>query len=1062
MMNQKNQCPKCGREVPPDSPEGLCPRCLGALNLETETIVADTDTAAAWVPPAASELEPLFPQLEWLGLVGRGGMGIVYKARQKELDRVVALKILPPSIGSDPAFAERFAREAKAMARLNHPGIVTVHDFGRAGSLFYFLMEFVDGVSLRQLMNTGRVSPREALAIVPQICDALQYAHDRGIVHRDIKPENILLDRQGRVKVADFGLAKLVQGRDASPSRPGQEEQQAGPAASAVLTEAGKVMGTPQYMAPEQAAHPGEVDHRADIYALGVVFYQMLTGELPGQRLEPPSRKVQVDVRLDEVVLRALEKEPERRYQQVSEVKTAVEAIATSSGLRGAVQLARREKINWVPALIFYTLQAVLVVPLEWSYLHSNWEAFWRWVAADFLVLIPAYITWGRLHYLCWQALPERFRATSPAQAVGFMFIPFFNFYWGFISFTKLARGFNDLRAEHPELAMRNLEGLGIAKAILFVCVWTVAFIPGLNSVFGLSDLIIFILFYRGIVANANLFQSAPPGDTAALGPATSDKGGLVQGRRAMPPALRTEPRIGGRFKYALTAVVVLAALVLAIGFGSRPLSMALKRLGGTRTPPPMEQVPATTARAGDIGVRLDLLGTVESSNAASFFVAQDHVQEVVRKLDTHQQLTLEAYTPQGQKFGHGSLVAVDHRMDTATGTLKCTASLVPEGENVMVPGLFLNIRMLLELKRGATLLPAKTILYDPKGAFVWVIQPDQRVSRRQVQVGARDGDQAEIRQGLSVGELVVSGGARGLREGQQVHCVLAPKPESAQPSNPTASGAPGSTFQVMASGTSPLSYQWHSNETNPAGAPTSAEVKSSKPGFVTALARIQKPEGDASPAAPPTVEQILARYAQAKGNMAGPDKTRTLAIKGTFTSRDRLGTMQAEALIKAPNKWLQALKDANGIVWQRGFDGSAAWEVSKWGGPEVDPAITLLGQILVNLYRGDSLAPQLPKMSLKATEPIGGAQAYVVEVAVSTPPPRLWFNTRTGLLGRIECGAGSTVMQIDWDDYRDIGGLMVPFKLREAGTENWLIQCTEVKRNEPIDDSTFARPPAR
>jgi len=209
MMNEKNKCPRCGAEVPANAPEGLCPRCLGALNLEPETIVT-SEGAAAWAPPAATELEPLFPQLELLGLIGRGGMGVVYKARQKELDRIVALKILPPGIGSGPAFAERFAREAKALARLNHPGIVTVHDFGRANGRFYFLMEFVDGVSLRQLMNTGRVSPREALAIVPQICDALQYAHDHGIVHRDIKPENILLDRQGRVKVADFGLAKLV------------------------------------------------------------------------------------------------------------------------------------------------------------------------------------------------------------------------------------------------------------------------------------------------------------------------------------------------------------------------------------------------------------------------------------------------------------------------------------------------------------------------------------------------------------------------------------------------------------------------------------------------------------------------------------------------------------------------------------------------------------------------------------------------------------------------------------------------------------------------------------
>jgi serine/threonine protein kinase len=169
-----------------------------------------------FVPPTPAELARSFPQLDVLALLGQGGMGAVYKVRQRELDRIVALKILPPDIGNAPAFADRFTREAKALARLNHPGIVTLYEFGQANGLFYFLMEFVDGVNLRQLLRTGRVSPREALAIVPAICDALQFAHDQGLVHRDIKPENILLDRRGRVKVADFGLAKLI-GTGAEP-----------------------------------------------------------------------------------------------------------------------------------------------------------------------------------------------------------------------------------------------------------------------------------------------------------------------------------------------------------------------------------------------------------------------------------------------------------------------------------------------------------------------------------------------------------------------------------------------------------------------------------------------------------------------------------------------------------------------------------------------------------------------------------------------------------------------------------------------------------------------------
>ena len=334
---EDKKCPQCSAALPAGALAGLCPACL-----LKQGAAGDTMPPVAFVPPSLEELARLFPQLEILALIGTGGMGAVYKARQKELDRVVALKILPPGAGDSPAFADRFTREAKALARLNHPGIVTIHDTGRVDGLYYFLMEFVDGVNLRQLLKTGRLAPREALAIVPQICDALQYAHDAGIVHRDIKPENILLDRQGRVKVADFGLAKLV-GTVEPPA--------AGVAATqSETTKAGQVMGTPQYMAPEQREHPSDVDHRADIYSLGVVFYQMLTGELPGKQLEPPSsrmRGIVIDVRLDEVVLRALEKQPARRYQQASDVKTIVETIATTPEGRGPSRPPPPAKYNW-------------------------------------------------------------------------------------------------------------------------------------------------------------------------------------------------------------------------------------------------------------------------------------------------------------------------------------------------------------------------------------------------------------------------------------------------------------------------------------------------------------------------------------------------------------------------------------------------------------------------------------------------------------------------------------------------------------------------------------------
>jgi predicted Ser/Thr protein kinase len=279
-----------------------------------------------FLPPSLEELAKQFPQLEIVQLLGQGGMGIVYKARQPRLDRFVALKILPAETGGDAAFAERFAREARTLAKLTHPNIVTVYDFGESEGRFYLLMEFVDGVNLRHLLRERRLKPEEALKIVPQICQALQYAHDQGVVHRDIKPENILLDKRGNVKIADFGLAKLL-----------------GPkAADSALTGSQQVMGTLHYMAPEQMERPLAVDHRADIYSLGVVFYEMLTGELPLGRFAPPSQKVQVDVRLDEVVLRALEKEPEKRYQHASDVREEVEVIRDST-LSAAGSPAKQE-----------------------------------------------------------------------------------------------------------------------------------------------------------------------------------------------------------------------------------------------------------------------------------------------------------------------------------------------------------------------------------------------------------------------------------------------------------------------------------------------------------------------------------------------------------------------------------------------------------------------------------------------------------------------------------------------------------------------------------------------
>ncbi len=316
-MSETRKCPDCGASLPPEAPAGACPRCLMAVGLDES---ADPDVAdgpvvrPARTAPTIEEMNGHFPALDIQKLIGFGGMGIVYQARQRTLDRQVALKVLWPELGSDQTFADRFIREARALARLDHPHIVRVHEFGERDGFYFLVMEYVAGASLRTLMDDGLISPAEALAIVPQICEALQYAHDQGVVHRDIKPANVLVATDGTVKIADFGLAKLmVDSKD-----------------DHTLTRAGQVMGTLHYMAPEQYKTPNDVDHRADIYSLGVVFYEMLTGDVPMGRFGPPSETVEIDVRLDKVVLRALERERDRRYQRASEIGTRVTQISST------------------------------------------------------------------------------------------------------------------------------------------------------------------------------------------------------------------------------------------------------------------------------------------------------------------------------------------------------------------------------------------------------------------------------------------------------------------------------------------------------------------------------------------------------------------------------------------------------------------------------------------------------------------------------------------------------------------------------------------------------------
>jgi predicted Ser/Thr protein kinase len=247
-------------------------------------------------------------------VIGRGGMGTVYRATQLSLGRPVAIKVLPADLAEDKQFLDRFHREADVLSKLSHPNIVTVFDRGEIEGRPYLAMEYIEGTSLRSLVREGPLVPSEALRIVSSVLAALEHAHDHGIVHRDIKPENVLLARANIVKVADFGLSRLLEGEDHTR-----------------LTRTHLVLGTYEYMAPEQRERAREADERSDLYATGVVLYEMLAGELPIGHFEPLSRKRpgECDKRVDAIVERSLSKEPANRYQRASEMGDAVSRLLT-------------------------------------------------------------------------------------------------------------------------------------------------------------------------------------------------------------------------------------------------------------------------------------------------------------------------------------------------------------------------------------------------------------------------------------------------------------------------------------------------------------------------------------------------------------------------------------------------------------------------------------------------------------------------------------------------------------------------------------------------------------
>ena len=269
---------------------------------------SDSDTKAGEAGQAG---ELAIPGYQLFEILGKGGMGRVYRARQISLNRIVAIKVLSEDLAKHKSFIRRFEKEAGALASQNHPNITAIFDRGHVGQTYYFVMEYVAGPSLRHLINKGRMEIPEVIQHVVIMCGAMGHAHKRNVIHRDLKPENVLFTEDGVLKVADFGLANIV-----APDRRWE------------LTRTQVSMGTVNYMAPEQRRDAKHVDHLADIYSLGVMFYEMLCRELPLGRFQPPSKRREgLDPRVDDLVLRMLDVDPDRRPQNAELIAAQLESI---------------------------------------------------------------------------------------------------------------------------------------------------------------------------------------------------------------------------------------------------------------------------------------------------------------------------------------------------------------------------------------------------------------------------------------------------------------------------------------------------------------------------------------------------------------------------------------------------------------------------------------------------------------------------------------------------------------------------------------------------------------
>src|SRR5215475_11384621 len=310
-----------------------------------------------------------------LSLLGRGGMGVVYRARDERLRRDVAIKVLPASLSHDADQVRRFEQEAHATSALNHPNILTVFDIGAQDGAPFIVAELLDGAELRSQLEQGALSARKALEYAQQITAGLAAAHEKGIVHRDLKPENLFVTKDGRVKILDFGLAKL------KPPQVGAVDTDA--PTQKKITDPGTVLGTVGYMSPEQVRGQ-EADHRSDIFSFGMILYEMLSGKraFNGDSVadvksailkeEPPElgeTNAKISPALDKIVRRCLEKKPEQRFHSAHDLGFALDTLSTSSGARlenvGATSERKRERLAWLVAVLAFALG---MLGFAWAY----------------------------------------------------------------------------------------------------------------------------------------------------------------------------------------------------------------------------------------------------------------------------------------------------------------------------------------------------------------------------------------------------------------------------------------------------------------------------------------------------------------------------------------------------------------------------------------------------------------------------------------------------------------------------------------------------------------------